>query len=398
MNYRTNPKNGDQLSVLGFGCMRLPMKQGNFDTALAEQLIISAIEQGVNYFDTAYIYQNGKNETFLGSVLAKGYRDRVKIATKLPAFMVKKNADLDRLFSKHLERLQTDYIDYYLIHMLTDMGLWERLCAAGVMEWIAAKKATGQIRNIGFSFHGVQDQFIRLVDAYDWDFCQIQYNYMDEYNQAGTAGLRHAAEKGLPIIIMEPLRGGKLVTHLPREVEQIWHDAQPVRSPAEWGLRWVWNHPEATVVLSGMSDEAQLAENLRIAGEITNADAALKTDDLALFDQVRQILAAKMKVPCTACGYCMPCPYGVDIPACFALYNDEHANAGKKLAFKYMRDLGAMTAHPAYASLCVKCGKCEQHCPQSIKIRQELDQVARDMEGPLFKPVAWLGRKFMGVK
>ena len=396
MNYRTNAKNGDQLSILGFGCMRFPTRGSSIDEPRAEALLLSAIEQGVNYFDTAYIYHGGKSESFLGKVLSKGYREQVKIATKLPHFMVRTAADLDKIFERQLQRLQTSWVDYYLIHMLSDTGTWERLKALGIEAWIERKKAGGQIRNIGFSFHGVKDQFIKLVDIYAWDFCQIQYNYLDVNNQAGRDGLLHAAARGLPVIIMEPLRGGKIVTALPPQVNQIWRDAKPERSIAEWALRWIWNHPEATVVLSGMSDEQQVADNIRTA---SSAEAnAMSLADLALFDQARTILNQNIKIACTGCGYCMPCPAGVDIPACFALYNEKHTLGLNQSRFMYIRNSGAMTAHPAYASLCTSCGQCEPHCPQQISIREQMGVVAGDMEGFFFKPIVAIARKIMRVK
>ena len=240
MNYRINNKNNDKLSILGFGCMRFPTKRNSIDETRAEAMIKSAIEQGVNYFDTAYVYHMGKSESMLGKVLAKGYRDKVKIATKLPIFLVKSEADMDKIFSKQLKRLQTDRIDYYLMHMLSDVGTWERLKSIGIEKWIDDKKKNGQIINVGFSFHGTKDQFVKLVDIYDWDFCQVQYNYLDENNQAGTSGFNYAAAKGLPIIVMEPLRGGKIVRKLPAEVNAIRSAAEPKRTAADWALRWVW--------------------------------------------------------------------------------------------------------------------------------------------------------------
>lgn len=396
MNYRKNSKNTDELSILGFGCMRLPTLRNAIDEKRSEAMIISAIEQGVNYFDTAYIYQNGNSEKVLGQILAKGYRDRVKIATKLPHFLVKNVADLDKIFSKQLHRLQTDRIDYYLIHMLADVSTWERLKALGIEQWIDAKKAAGQIINLGFSFHGIKDQFLKLIDIYDWDFCQIQYNYLDINNQAGTEGLEYAAAKGLPVIVMEPLRGGKIVNDLPEEVNDLWANATPKRSAAEWALRWVWNHPEATVVLSGMSDEQQVAENIKIASE---SDAnSLTPDEMALFEQARVILNQKIKVNCTGCGYCLPCPYGVDIPACFSIYNEKYTLKTKRSWMDYLQNTGAMTSHPAYASLCTKCGQCEKLCPQGIPIREKLDDVAKDMEGIFFKPLVSIAKKVMKVK
>jgi uncharacterized protein len=396
LKYRENQKNGDKLSILGFGCMRYPKKGNSIDEERTEALIISAIEKGVNYFDTAYVYNLGKSEIILGKILSKGYRDKVKIATKLPPFMAKSVADIDKIFNKQLQRLQTNYIDYYLIHMLSDLGTWERLKKLGIEEWIDNKKKNGEIINIGFSFHGVQDQFIKLVDVYDWDFCQIQYNYLDENNQAGKAGLKYAASKGIPVIIMEPLRGGKIVNNLPKEVNSIWENAKPNRSPAEWALRWVWNHPEATILLSGMNSEEQLQENIAIASEVeANSFSQVELD---LFTQAKAILNKNIKVNCTACGYCMPCPAGVDIPACFSMYNEKYSMKTKNVKFSYIQNSGAMTKHPAYASLCIKCGKCEIHCPQAIPIREKLVEVSREMEGTFFQPIIKIGKFFMKAK
>ncbi|HOJ78005.1 MAG TPA: aldo/keto reductase [Bacillota bacterium] len=385
MNYRINPKNNDRLSILGFGCMRFPK-----DKKEVEHQIISAIEKGVNYFDTAYIYPN--SEATLGSVLAKGYRKRVKLATKLPQFLVKKYEDLDMIFNTQLERLQTDYIDYYLIHLLTDLNIWHRLVNLGILEWIAAKKQQGQIINIGFSYHGGKDEFVKIIDAYDWEFCMIQYNYLDENNQAGKSGLQYAAGKGIPVMVMEPLRGGKLVTNLPKEVYEVWDQAYVKRSPAEWALRWVWNHPEVLVVLSGMNTQAMIDENIRVASK---AEANSFTEaDLVLFEQVRNILSQKIKVPCTGCNYCMPCPKGVDIPTCFSCYNDREID-GKIAALSHYIMQTSFKTNAHNASLCSKCGKCESHCPQGIKIRDELTKVAKVMEGIYYKPLRFFIKWFM---
>jgi predicted aldo/keto reductase-like oxidoreductase len=393
MNYRENPKNGDQLSILGYGCMRFPTKGGIIDETRAEKQIILAIEQGVNYFDTAYIYHLGKSEVMLGKVLAKGYRHRVKIATKLPHFMIRGAADMDKTFATQLARLQTNYIDYYLIHMLQDLNQWERLIGLGIIPWIENKKKQGQIINLGFSYHGGKSQFIKLLDAYDWDFCQIQYNFIDENNQAGKSGLEYAAAKGIPVIIMEPLRGGKIVNNLPPEATEIWNQASPKRSPAEWALRWIWNHPEATVVLSGMNTEEQVTENIRAASDAQAG--VLTTAELALFDRVKELLRRKTKVDCTGCGYCMPCPAGVDIPACFSCYNEQYLNNNLRNKYLYIQNTGAVTANPGYASLCVKCGKCETHCPQGIPIRNKLSDISREMEGLLFKPIVAVAKKIL---
>lgn len=387
MIYRENPKNGDKLSQLGFGCMRFPK-----DEKEAEKQIIYAIENGVNYFDTAYLYQN--SEEVLGRILAKGYRERVKIATKIPPYMVKKYEDLDKIFNTELKRLQTDYIDYYFIHMLTDVNIWNRLVDMGILKWIEEKKQKGQIKNIGFSYHGGRTEFIKIVDSYDWEFCMIQYNFLDENNQAGKSGLEYAAKKGLPVMIMEPLRGGKLVTSLPKEVYNVWENAYIKRTPAEWAFRWIWNHPEATVVLSGMNSMEMIEENIKVA---TNAEAnSFAEKDFELFEKVKSILREKIKIPCTACNYCMPCPMGVDIPTCFSCYNDIEVEGKMRAKVTYLMRT-SFKKEPHNASLCTKCGKCETHCPQKIAIRDELTKVTKSMEGVYYKPVRFVMKKFMNL-
>lgn len=380
MQYRTNPRNGDQLSVLGYGCMRLGRNEKE-----AEKLLVSAVEQGVNYLDTAYFYAG--NEAMLGRILQRtGLRDRVKLATKMPQYFVKKPADLDRFFNIELEHLQTDFVDYYLMHTLNSLDQWQRMVGFGVMEWIAAKKAAGQIKNIGFSFHGSREEFRRIVDAYPWEFCMIQYNYLDEYNQAGKDGLLYAADKGMAVMVMEPLRGGRLAMGLPREVQDIFSHAWPERNPAEWGLRWVWNHPQVTLALSGMNTSLVLEENIRVACDAK--PDSLSEEELALIDRARKIILEKTKVPCTGCGYCMPCPYGVEIPLCFSCYNETAVKSKFRSQMKYITYVGAHGA-----SRCKQCGKCEEHCPQSIPIREKLAEAARSLEGFPYKPAqALIGR------
>ena len=396
MQTRLNSKNGDILSILGFGCMRFPVKSGEIDEPRSISMIHDAIANGINYFDTAYIYHKGKSEVLLGKALVGGYRERVKIATKLPPFMVSKLSGAQKIFATQLERLQTDYIDYYLLHMLTDKAMFDRLVSLGVLVWLEELKAAGIVRNIGFSFHGSKADFEAIVQAYPWDFCQIQYNYMDENNQATKSGLLLAASLGIPVIVMEPLRGGKLVTHLPEQVKKAFTGCNPDRSPAEWALRWVWNHPQVNVVLSGMSDEEQLAENLRIAGEVT--PGSLTEQELQVFEQVKAEMLARTKIPCTACGYCMPCPFGVDIPGCFSCYNDKYLMGDKSVRFRYMQTMGVMSAKPANASRCKQCGKCESHCPQNIAIREQLKVVSHEMEGLFYKPLTGIARKLLRVK
>lgn len=379
MLYRANPKNQKQLSILGYGCLRYSKKGTGIDQAKAEEEMRIAIEHGVNYFDTAYTY--GGSEVCLGKFLAKGYRDKVNIATKLPHYFVKERGDMERYFTEQLERLQTDHIEYYLMHMLNDTDAWERLKNLGIKEWIAEKKKQGQIENIGFSFHGSTENFLKILEVYDWDFCQIQYNYLDEHSQAGRRGLKRAHEKGMPVIIMEPLRGGRLVQGLPKTAVKLLEKEEPKRSPAEWGLRWLWDQPEVTVVLSGMNDAAQVEENVRIAHE---AEAGCMSDhDRQVIEQLKTEINRYMKVPCTGCSYCMPCPAGVDIPGCFAAYNIRYTDSWYQGMKTYVM-CTTLKTNPTNASKCLKCGKCEQHCPQNISIRKELEQVKKHMENPVY--------------
>ena len=393
---RMNPKNGEELSILGFGCMRFPQKGAGIDEPRSIALIRSAIDQGMNYFDTAYFYHGGKSEALLGDALKDGYRDKVKIATKLPPFMVSKLEGAKKIFETQCNKLHTNYIDYYLLHMLTDKPTLDRMIRIGVMDWLEQLKKEGKIRNIGFSFHGGKNDFEQILIAYPWDFCQIQYNYLDEHNQATKSGLELAGAMGIPVIVMEPLRGGKLVNKLPEQVLKAFRAYDSNRTPAEWALRWIWNHPQVTVILSGMSNEQQLAENIAIASDAK--ENSLSKEELAVFDKVKAIMLEKTKVPCTACGYCMPCPHGVDIPGCFSAYNDKYLLNSRDHRLKYMQTLGVMSKQPAYASLCTECGKCEHHCPQNIPIRKELKQVKKEMEGLLFQPMVFVARRILKLK
>ncbi len=393
MQYRKNHKNNDELSALGFGCMRFPEKGFKIDEKESEALILRAIEEGINYFDTAYIYHYGKSEGFLGDVLHRHHlRDQVYLATKLPHYRVQGAEDFDKFLSTQLERLKTSYIDYYLIHMLPDRASFDRLLNLGLIEWIAQKKEEGKIRNIGFSFHGKGEEFLKLVDAYPWDFCQIQYNYLDTHNQAGTRGLKYAHKKGLPIIVMEPLRGGRLVSHLPKEAEALLQQKVPGKSPARFALEFIWDLPEVTLVLSGMRSEKDLLENVATAKEAL--PMVLEEDQKTLYGEVKAILNQSIKVPCTACGYCMPCPFGVDIATCFNEYNEKYTLKTGKAWLYYIQNTAAFTKNPGYASLCKSCKQCESHCPQSIAISEELGHVAKDMEKFWFLPAIRLTRRF----
>ena len=389
MQYRINPRNGQKLSALGYGCMRFTRKGGGIDQEKANRELKLALDRGVNYFDTAYVYPG--SEVCLGNFLeAYHCRDQVNIATKLPHYRAKKREDFDAFFDEELKRLKTDHIDYYLLHMLNDAESFRRLCDMGIEDWVQSKKASGAIRNIGFSFHGGTAQFKALVDAWDWDFCQIQFNYMDERSQAGIDGLNYAHEKGLPVIIMEPLRGGKLVSGLPKDAMREFEQMKPARTPADWGLRWIWNHPQVTVILSGMNDVSQVEENCRIASE--SLPGALTGAELALYDRVLKAITRRERVGCTGCGYCQPCPRGVDIPTCFAAYNDSYAESLFTGLKEYLM-CTTMRKVRSNAGLCVKCGKCEQHCPQHLPIRAELDKVKRRLENPAYKVAAAVAPK-----
>lgn len=382
MKYRNNNEEKD-LSVLGFGCMRFPKKNNAIDMQAVEEQIMYAIGQGVNYFDTAYVYPG--SELALGKVLADNHcRDQVKIATKLPHYMVKKSGDFDKYFDEELKRLQTDYIDYYLMHMLPDVHIWQKLVDLGVLDWIEKKQAQGQIKHIGFSYHGSTAGFLEVLDVYDWDFCQIQYNYMDEFSQAGRKGLMAAADKNIPVIIMEPLRGGSLVKDLPQKAVDAFNKSGVKRSPAEWAFRWLWDQKEVSVVLSGMNTMAMIQENVAVASKVEVGE--LTQEDLHLYEAVKAAINEKTKVPCTACSYCMPCPFGVDIPGSFRCYNASYIDGYFKGLMEYLM-CTVLRNKQSQASLCTECGACEKHCPQSIPIRADLKKVKRRFETPPIKLV-----------
>jgi uncharacterized protein len=382
MQYRTMPKNGDRLSALGFGCMRLPIKDQKIDESKAIRLIHDAIARGVNYFDTAWPYHAGESEVLLGKALSGGCRDRVKVATKLPSWMIKTRADMDRYLAAQLAKLGTDRIDYYLLHAL-DGTAWDKLFNLGVLEFLERAKADGRIVNVGFSFHGLSPDFMRIVDAYPWCFCQVQYNYLDRQNQAGTQGVQYAAAKGLGVIVMEPLHGGNLALPTPPPaIGALWNKANIRRTPAEWALHWVWNHPEVTVVLSGMNADSQLEENQAIANRAL--PGTLSHAELELVEEVGRCYRQWMKVDCTGCGYCMPCPNHVSIPLCFEEYNQRHlfATPVEEVKFRYaLRTSGELVdGRPGFASQCVPCGECLDKCPQHLPIPDLLKQVAAELE------------------
>lgn len=381
MLYRKFGKTNEMVSVLGFGCMRLPVLDGvvtNIDDEKAIAMLRHAIDEGVNYVDTAYPYhsdvpgRSGASEPFVARALKDGYRERVKIATKLPSWLIKTREDMDKYLNEQLERLETDHIDFYLVHALNS-GTWATLTELGIGEFLDSALKDGRIKHAGFSFHDELDLFKEIVDYYDWSFCQIQYNYLDEYYQAGLEGLEYAANKGLGIAIMEPLRGGKLARDIPEAVQAVFDRSEVRRTPAEWALRWVWNHPDTAVLLSGMSRMDNVTQNLATANEaIANS---LTERELETIDEVK-VVFRRTKVNCTGCNYCMPCPVGVDIPRQFTYYNDYYFldNQNQKNALKTA--YAEKVKPEEQASACVECGSCEENCPQNIAIPEELKQVA----------------------
>ncbi|MBQ9199960.1 MAG: aldo/keto reductase [Lachnospiraceae bacterium] len=390
MQYRKD-KNGNELSVLGFGCMRFTKKGGNIDIDKAEKEIMAAYAAGVNYFDTAYVYSG--SEVAIGEIFERNnIREKIKIATKLPQYLISNRTALDKYFDEELKRLRTDYIDYYLMHHLTDVAMWEKLKAVGIEEWIDEKKKSGVIRNIGFSYHGNTDNFLKILNDYDWDFCQIQYNYLDEDTQAGVDGLKAAADKGIPVVIMEPLRGGKLVNMLPDGAKKAFKESSRGWTPAEWAFRWLYNQEAVTVVLSGMNSVEMVEENCKTASEALPGH--LTEDDFKTLDVVKEKIRENEKVGCTGCRYCMPCPKGVDIPGTFRCYNAMYTESKREGRFEFAQTVG-LTKEPAFASQCIECGKCEKHCPQNIPIRQKLKEADKALRPLPYKVGINIVRKFM---
>jgi len=399
MLYREVKKNGDRLSILGFGCMRLPQRigtpgVGKIDEPRAAAQLRMAIDQGVNYIDTAYLYHGGGSELFLGKFLSDGYRDKVYLATKLPPWLADNIDDMNKILNVQLERLKTSHIDYYLVHGIDEKS-WDRMEALGVTDFLDQAKKDGRIVSTGFSFHGEREAFPKIVDAYDWDMCQIQYNYLDENYQAGKEGLQYAASKDLGVVIMEPLRGGILAKKPPQEIGTIWKETNKNRSPAEWAFRWLWNHPEVNVVLSGMNEEEQIKENLQITAD--GYPGNLIESDLEAVEKVKNKYRSLMKAACTGCYYCMPCPYGVDIPTCFEAYNHKYlyGNAGwAKILYLSRLSGAAEDSSPARASQCRDCGKCVEKCPQKLPIPELMPIIAAELEGRFFNTKAWLFGKY----
>lgn len=404
MQYRTMPKSDEKLSVLGYGCMRFPSKgRGSsslisaIDTEKALKQIRYAIDNGVNYLDTAYPYHGGASEKFLGDyVLKDGYREKVNIATKLPCFSIIKKEKLEEIFNKQLKKLNVDYIDYYLLHSL-DGSSWDKMVSLDIIDFMDKIKKEGKIRFMGFSFHGKYEDFIRIVDGYDWDFAQVQYNIIDENFQAGIRGIEYAHKKGLGIITMETLRGGALVGKMPKEILDIYDEAPIKRSAVEWAFRWVYNHPAVTLVLSGMNDMEHIKQNLEIADDAM--PNGMTKQEVDIVNKARDKYLELMQVGCTGCGYCMPCPAGIDIPDAFKKLNDYHMFGKVQPTIYHMAYAGIITSDgkPHWTSTCMDCGKCEKACPQHIEVRKEFKKVRKAVEGPVVKAVAAIVRPIMNA-
>lgn len=405
MHYRIDPKAQRNLPALGFGCMRFPTNAlGAIDLDAAQKLVLQSLDAGITYFDTAYLYRG--NEEALGTIVERtGIRDRLCIATKLPHHSVRTVEDLDRYLTASLNRLRTQRVEYYLIHNMVSLAQWQRLSALGIQNWIAARKADGTIGSLGFSFHGSQPEFFSLIDAYDWDFCQIQYNYADANYQAGRAGLEYAAQRQIPVFIMEPLLGGKLAGGLPAAASDLFMQAEKNRRQGAsipedertavsvaWALRWLWDQPGVTMVLSGMNEPSQIAQNVATASDA--APNSLTPQEREMFAEVERIFRASYKVPCTGCNYCMPCPKGINIPGVFSSYNASYQIGRMTGYMGYYMCAGALGENPHYASDCVECGACARHCPQSINIPQELKQARKRLEFPGGKTIMRLASKF----
>jgi len=381
MQYRMLGKTGVNVSALGFGCMRLPILDGRndlIDKSAAGQLLHDAIERGVNYIDTAWFYhakvfgQAGESEPFLGEALSDGWRERVNLATKLPVHILEAPEQIEEFLGKQLERLRTDHIDFYLLHGLSGES-WDKCVRLGALEFLDRAVADGRIRFPAFSFHGDLPDFKRIVDAYDWGFAQIQYNYMDIDFQAGHEGLCYAAERGIGVVVMEPLKGGKLATGLPADIIDSFAAADPGRSPAEWALRYVWDNPGVSLLLSGMNSTDQLAENTRVAEAAV--PGSLTPSECALFDGARQRMQARIKADCTACAYCQPCPSGVEIPRVISALN-KSAMWSDPNPFT-----SGYTSIKGKAALCTQCGQCEEICPQKLPIRELMDEACTAFGG-----------------
>ena len=381
MQYRIIKKNGDKISPLGFGAMRLPSKNGKIDRVKASELIFKAIDNGVNFIDTAYLY--GDSETFLGEILTPEIRSKVRICTKLPSINVRKYEDMENLLNEQLERLKIDYIDYYLIHAV-DLKTVNRLIKRDLFKFISKAKSDGKIKYIGFSYHGPKEEFEIIIDGYDWDVVMVQYNYFDENVQASMEGIEYAASKGMGILVMEPLKGGILAGKMPKDAEEIFKKANPNKSNAQWAMQWVLNNRNVTCVLSGMNTMEQLEENLAVANQTT--PLSMSFEEMETVELVKRVMRNALKINCSTCGYCMPCPQGVNIPECIKIYNEkylfDHKGLFNQSAVDYFQYVGGIMGNSGNAGKCNACGKCLRKCPQKLDIIAELKKVKKEFEFP----------------
>lgn len=377
MKYRKFGKSDDKISALGFGCMRLPIldnDEGKIDEQTATKMLRYAIDDGLNYVDTAYPYHRENSEYFVGRALKNGYREKVNLATKNPVWLVDKFEDFEKYLDEQLKKLDTDYIDMYLLHSL-DKNRWENVYKLNGLKFLDDAKKKGKIRYAGFSFHDDFKTFKNIIDSYNWDFCQIQFNYLDTHYQAGIAGLKYAHQKDLAVIVMEPLRGGKLANHLPKEAIDILNDLDPSKTPAYWALRWVWNHPEVTTVLSGMSNMDQVIDNIKSAED--SSPKSLSEEELETINKVKNIYNNKSKINCTGCNYCVPCKNNIPIPNVFSIYNEGYIYDNIEEAKKRYQSLIRDNMDP---SRCEECGDCEKECPQHLPIISLLKMARKELE------------------
>lgn len=395
MQNRLIKKTGDEVSPLGFGAMRLPLKNGKVDRDKAKQQIYYAIDNGINFIDTAYLY--GDSEKFLGEILQDEYKDKVKICTKLPSIHVKNYEDMEKFLNEQLNRLQRDYIDYYLIHSV-DLKTINRLLKKGLIEFLNKAKREGKIKHAGFSYHGVKEEFDLLIDGYDWDVVMVQYNYFDENVQASIEGIEYAASKGMGVFVMEPLKGGILAGKMPNEAENIFKNADPNKTTAQWAIQWILNNRNISCVFSGMNSIEQIDENISIANKAT--PMSMSFEELETVELVKRVMKNSLKINCSTCGYCMPCPRDVNIPECLKIYNEkylfEHKGFINQSFMDYYQYVGGIMGKAGNAGLCNGCGKCLRKCPQKLDIISELKKVKKEFEMPgmkYFLPVA----KYIGI-
>jgi hypothetical protein len=384
MQNRLIKKTGDEISPLGFGAMRLPLKNGKIDRTKAKDLIYYAIDNGINFIDTAYLY--GDSESFLGEILTDEIRSKVKICTKLPSINIKKYEDMEKFLDEQLKRLNLDCIDYYLIHSV-DLKAMNRLLKKDLIKFIGKAKADGKIKHIGFSYHGPKEEFEIVVDGYDWDVVMVQYNYFDENVQASMEGIEYAASKGLGVFVMEPLKGGILAGKMPEKAEEIFKKADSNKTNAQWAMQWVLNNRNITCVLSGMNSFEQLDENLAIADKTT--PLSMTFEEMETVELVKRVMRDSLKINCSTCGYCMPCPQGVNIPECIKIYNEKYLFNQKGFfnssLLDYYQYVGGIMGNEGNAGKCNGCGKCLRKCPQKLDIISELKKVKKEFEIPGFK-------------